>query len=169
MSLSNPDEYPTPSAAFHLNGSFPGPVSSTNRPLQACYDEGINNISDTDTPGIQSPPSVLPYQFHRRRSTLSQIDYQVEEFVPRVVFEKPVFEDPLPTTLAEREREQTAETEASQKQVDDARIIAHSDRRAREKVITYAWECDHDDDLYTTSHSCEMRRMQRIRGGLVTC
>lgn len=62
-----------------------------------------------------------------------------------------MFEDPLPTTLAEREREQTAETEASQKQVDDARIIAHSDRRAREKVITHAWECDHDDDLYNKS------------------
>ncbi|KAK5304550.1 hypothetical protein LTR99_003613 [Exophiala xenobiotica] len=151
MSLSNPDESPTSSATFHINGSLPGPVTSTNRPLQACYDQGINKISDTDTHGIQSPPSVLPPRFHRRRSSLSQVDYPVEESVPKVVFEKPVFEDSLPTTLAEREREQSAETKASQKQADDAHIMAHSDRRAREKVAAQAW-VHHDDDLYNKSH-----------------
>jgi hypothetical protein len=62
-----------------------------------------------------------------------------------------MFEDSLPTTLAEREREQSAETKASQKQADNAHIMAHSDRRAREKVVAQTW-VHHDDDLYNKSH-----------------
>src|ERR1700749_7608 len=83
-----------------------GPVSPSNKPLQTCYAEGINKGSDTDTPGIQCSSSVLPYHFHRRPSSLSRNEYQVENLASRVFSETPVFDNSPETRLAGSNRKQ---------------------------------------------------------------
>lgn len=139
------------------------PVTPTNKPLQTCYAEGINKASDTDTPGIQSSYSALPYHFHRRRSTLSGDGYQVKHLVRRISLEAPVFDDSPETGQTESERKEITQIEASEKQDDVVRMMVHSDRRAREKAITHAWECDHADESYGKLHVGGNSWVQRSR------
>lgn len=149
----DPDEDPVPIINLYpMRADSPGPVFPTNKPLQTCYAGGINQASDTDTPGMQSPCSEMPYHSHRRRSTLSRVEHQVEDPVSRIFSEAPVFDDSPETGLAESERKRITQIEASEEQDDDVRMILHSDRRAREKATTYAWECVHADECFEESH-----------------
>jgi hypothetical protein len=154
MSPYDPHEDPIPITTLQPSRAcFPNPVSPKNKPLQTCYAKGINKASDTDadTPGIQSSSSLLLYHFNRHGLTLSRDGHQVENVVPRGFFVEPVFDDSSWTRPAEGERNQNTETEASQKQGDDVRITAHADRRAREKAILHAWECDHAAEPFAKS------------------
>ncbi|KIW28889.1 uncharacterized protein PV07_04744 [Cladophialophora immunda] len=156
MSQHDAFENPIPITTFRpIRARSCSPVSPFNKLLQSCYAEGISKASDTDTPGIQSHPSVLPSPFHRRLSTLSRDEYQVESLAPEAFANAPVFDDSPETTLAEGNKRQITEIEASQKQEDGVRMTAHSDRRAREKIIRCDWERDHAEELRKKSH-CEM-------------
>jgi len=164
MSQYDSNGDPTTTFIFYPNcADSSSPVIPTDKPLQTCYAEGINKASATDTPGIPSSYSALPYHSHRRRSTLSGDGYQVKHLIRRISLESPVFDDSPETELTGSERKEITQIEASGRQDDDVRMMVHSDRRAREKAITHAWECAHADESCGKLHMGDSSWVRRSR------
>lgn len=100
-----------------------------NKSLTTCHDEGINKLSDTDTPDIdQASPPPSPYHFHRRHSLLSR---QQAPTVESFTFSE---SSTSPMKLSQVEKDQLAIIERSQQQDDAIRMDLQSDQQEAKEI-----------------------------------
>jgi hypothetical protein len=92
-----------------------------NKPLTTCYGEGINKVSDTDTPEMDENPHSPSHHFTRRHSLLCQQESLMENQIES-------FDIPAPSTspksLSLAEGDQVTKCERPQQQEDDVMMNA---------------------------------------------
>ena len=125
MPQSDPHKDPEPTTTQHeqvLEGAPQRPSLSktpTNKALVTCYNDGINQPSDTDTPEID-PKLPSPRHFHRRHSLLSPPESLVENPLESGTFSS---SQASPTDMSSAQKPHLRELERSRKPDDDIKMI----------------------------------------------
>jgi len=135
-----------------------------NKPLTTCHDEGINKISDTDTPEVdQNSPPPSPYHFHRRHSHLSR---QQGPMIESFSFPEP---STSPMRLTSAEKDQLEQFNKSQQQDDAIRMDLQSSQQEAKEIAKehreQEWKAkDAEIEFDEKKHMLKGGWMHRSRG-----